>query len=378
MGSWIGAFKDGECVGSWPWVGEFTTVPVMGSDGQEYSSAYMLEGEIPEFYIYDPVFDDSFIANVVPNYEWMDFEIYHVDMISVEVDCAGIVEGEQIYDECGVCGGDGFLSECLGNNSCDEMDCFGVCGGTDVCEGSYSNDWSDHGFVLGDVNIDFQTNIVDITNQVNFILNYHSPNLYELWASDIYVDSEINVVDVVYLSSHILGLAKTSDNSSAYISGNKLYTSGPIGGIQFNGKLTSEIQGDDVYVSNNNKSIIYSLNGALDTKEFEFLISPQDLLVVSSSGNSIKVDLESPFLVSAYPNPFNPSTRIDFSVPTSGEVSILIYNLNGEKITSLTNQYYGMGSHNVTWDASNYSSGIYFVQTIIGDYVDTQKLILTK
>ena len=378
MGSWIGAFKDGECVGSWPWVGEFTTVPVMGEDGQEYSLNYMVEGDVPEFYIYDPVFDDSFIANVSPNYEWMDFEIYHVDMVSVNVDCAGVVDGNQSYDECGVCGGDGFISDCLGNNSCEEMDCFGVCGGTDVCDASYSNDWSNHGFFLGDINIDFQTNVVDIANQVNFILDYHSPNLYEFWASDINIDSELNIVDVVYLSNHILGLARNTAHSTAYISDKKLYVSGSIGGIQLNGEVVSETQGNDIVASNNNKTIIYNLEGGLKTKEFEFSDFPENLVVVSSSGSLVDIEIKSPFLVSAYPNPFNPSTKINFSIPVSGNVSIVIYNLNGEKVTSLSNQYYDIGSYDILWDASNYSSGIYFVQTIIGDYINTQKLVLTK
>ena len=72
------------------------------------------------------------------------------------------------------------------------------------------------------------------------------------------------------------------------------------------------------------------------------------------------------------------STKINFSIPVSGNVSIVIYNLNGEKVTSLSNQYYDIGSYDILWDASNYSSGIYFVQTIIGDYINTQKLVLTK
>ena len=379
MGSWIGAFRDGECVGSWPWVGEFTTVPVMGSDGEEYSYNYMLEGEVPSFYIYDPSFNDSFIANVSNDFEWYDLEIYHIDMISVEADCSGVVGGDQIYDECGICGGDGFLSECLGNNSCDEMDCFGVCGGTDVCEANYSNDWSNHGYMLGDINVDFQTNVIDITNQVNFILDYHSPNFYELWASDINADLDLNVVDVVYLSNHVLGLARvSSDNPKAYIKGHKLYTSGSIGGIQFSGELLSQVSRDDILISNNNKTIIYNLNGVLDTKEFVFSDIPEDLMVVSSGGNLINVEIDSPFLVSAYPNPFNPLTTINFSIPIEGEVSVLIYDLNGKQITSLTNQYYNIGSHYVVWDASHYSSGVYFVQTIAGDYTNTQKLILVK
>ena len=378
MGSWIGAFKDGECVGSWPWVGEFTCVPVMGDDGMEYSDGYMLEGEFPEFYIYDPQLDDSFLATVSDSFEWIDLEIYHVDEISVDVDCEGVVGGDQVYDECGICGGDGYLDDCLGIDSCDEMDCFGVCGGTDTCEDASFSNWTDHGFVLGDVNIDFQTNVVDIANQINFILDYTTPNSYEAWASDLNIDMDLNVVDVVYLSGHILGLAKGANNSEAYLRGNTLYTYGPIGGIQFNGKLISNVDSEDVMNSNENKTIIYSLNNNLSTTEFQFAEVPEDLIIVSASGSMIDVEIDSPFLVSTYPNPFNPVTNIDFSIAKDEYVSIIIYNLNGEVVELLTNQYYQSGYHNVVWNADYYSSGIYLAQIKAGNNMKIERLTLVK
>ena len=378
MGSWIGAFKDGECVGSWPWVGEFTCVPVMGDDGMEYSDGYMLEGEFPEFYIYDPQLDDSFLATVSDNFEWIDLEIYHVDEISVDVDCQGVIGGTEVYDECGVCGGDGYLDNCLGTDSCDEMDCFGVCGGTDTCEEASFSNWTDHGFVLGDINIDFQTNVVDIANQINFILDYNTPNSYEAWASDLNIDMDLNVVDVVYLSGHILGLAKGVNNSEAYLKGNTLYTYGPIGGLQFEGKLISSIDSQDIINSNENKTIIYSLNNNLSTNEFQFAEVPKDLIIVSANGGMVDVKIDSPFLVSTYPNPFNPVTTINFSIPTDEYVSISVYNLNGEKVESLTSRYYESGSYDLVWNAESHSSGIYFVKIKAGNNVKTERLTLVK
>ena len=379
MGSWIGAFRDGQCVGSWPWVGEFTTVPVMGFDGQEYSEGYMIEGENPEFYVYDPILDDSFNATLSDNYEWIDLEIYHVDLISVEVDCEGVAGGDQVYDECGVCGGDGFIDNCLGNNSCDEMDCFGVCGGEEVCE-SYSSSWSDYGFFLGDVNVDYQTNVLDITNQVNFILEYDDPNLYEFWASDINENSELNVVDIVYLSSHILGLlARTVDDAEAYVDNNTLYISGSVGGVQFSGgELISEVNSDDIVQSNNGTTIIYNLNGNLNTDLFEFSTLPNNIIVASQDGRELDVEIVSEFSVSAFPNPFNPVTSIEFSIPEDRNVAISIYDIQGREIAQLSNQYYSAGLHKVLWNAEDYSSGLYFARIVSGAYVNTQRLILSK
>ncbi len=379
MGIWIGAFRNGECVGSWPWVGEFTTVPVMGDDGEFYSEGYMLEGEFPEFYIYDPETDEKYSSTISNNFEWLDLEIYHIDDISVSFDCNGIVNGESVIDECGVCDGDGFLENCLGNNSCQEMDCFGVCGGEDSCESQFSSNWSDYGFNVGDVNADFEIDIVDITNQVNFVLNNPTPNQYEFWASDMNSDMDLNVIDVMYLSGHILGMARSSSSYSAHLDDNKLYTSGAIGGIQFSGNLITDISQGDIVASYNNRTIIYSLDGELNTKEFIFEENPIDLIVVASDASIVSLSTVSTFkLNDAYPNPFNPSTNIDFSISVNSHVSIKVYDTNGREVASLINQQYSPGNYTVKWNADEFSSGIYLVKMISEGFIDTQKIMLIK
>ena len=83
-------------------------------------------------------------------------------------------------------------------------------------------------------------------------------------------------------------------------------------------------------------------------------------------------------IILIYPNPFNPETTIEFSIPDNSEVSIVVYNLYGEKVTSLVNDNYQPGYYNIIWDASQYSSGIYFVNMSAGNFTTTQKLILVK
>lgn len=61
-----------------------------------------------------------------------------------------------------------------------------------------------------------------------------------------------------------------------------------------------------------------------------------------------------------YPNPFNPSTTIKFSVPEESQVKLNIYNSIGEVVENLVNQAYQAGSYEVSWNATNYPSGIYF------------------
>lgn len=79
-----------------------------------------------------------------------------------------------------------------------------------------------------------------------------------------------------------------------------------------------------------------------------------------------------------YPNPFNPSTNIPFELSKSSVVNIEIFNLLGQKVVSLTNELYSAGRHTIAWNASNYSSGIYFYRLTAGDVIQTKKLMLIK
>ena len=80
-------------------------------------------------------------------------------------------------------------------------------------------------------------------------------------------------------------------------------------------------------------------------------------------------------LDSAYPNPFNPTTTLNFGLPTDGDVSIQIYNLQGRVVETLANQFMEAGYHSITWNADKHSSGVYFVSMVVGDFVSTLKLL---
>ena len=87
---------------------------------------------------------------------------------------------------------------------------------------------------------------------------------------------------------------------------------------------------------------------------------------------------ESYSLAAAYPNPFNPTTTINFAIPADTEVSIAVYNLQGREVVSLASGRYDAGYHQVIWNADSHSSGVYFVKMVAGSYVNTQKLMLVK
>ncbi len=79
-----------------------------------------------------------------------------------------------------------------------------------------------------------------------------------------------------------------------------------------------------------------------------------------------------------YPNPFNPSTTIEFSLPVSERVTLAIYDLTGKRVETLVDGRVNSGIHQVTWNAGNRPSGVYFYQLQTDNFTQTRKLMLLK
>jgi hypothetical protein len=83
-------------------------------------------------------------------------------------------------------------------------------------------------------------------------------------------------------------------------------------------------------------------------------------------------------LAQNFPNPFNPTTNINFSVPKSQFVNISIYDITGKLVEELVNSNLAAGKYNATWDAANYASGVYFYKIQAGDFIEMKKMSLIK
>jgi hypothetical protein len=79
-----------------------------------------------------------------------------------------------------------------------------------------------------------------------------------------------------------------------------------------------------------------------------------------------------------YPNPFNPTTNIDFTIESTEMVNLSVYSVNGQKVATLINGMVESGSHSVTFDASNLTSGVYFYTLSANGISATSKMILMK
>lgn len=99
------------------------------------------------------------------------------------------------------------------------------------------------------------------------------------------------------------------------------------------------------------------------------------------SDKAVAVEDESPVVFSVSqnsPNPFNPSTTISFTIPQSSHVAIDIYDIAGQKVTTLADEIMTTGTHTARWDASGCASGVYFYKVRAGEFEKTMKMTLIK
>jgi len=101
-----------------------------------------------------------------------------------------------------------------------------------------------------------------------------------------------------------------------------------------------------------------------------------------SSMNLINAQPADYQLFAPFPNPFNPLTKIEYNLPYDVDISLIIYDIIGRQVEILYDGIQYQGNYIISWDASNYSSGVYFIKMNIGDsqafISNSQKLVLLK
>ena len=117
---------------------------------------------------------------------------------------------------------------------------------------------------------------------------------------------------------------------------------------------------------------IYSKNRLLWIDTLDFYYS--ELVDVEKSNNLINTFN----LSDNFPNPFNPTTTINYSIPKKSNVVIKVYDILGNEIEALVNEEKSTGNYEVEFDGSKLSSGVYFYQLKAGEYIETKKMILLR
>ena len=161
-------------------------------------------------------------------------------------------------------------------------------------------------------------------------------------------------------------------------------TPGLVRGLMFS------MQGKQLNLNNISSFVNFDFSPA-EGFEGKATISFEDVILagvngtkISSSSSSVVVDTNNMLpiktsLNASYPNPFNPSTTINYDLAVDGYVSMTVYDALGREVATLFSGDQVAGTnHQITWNASNQASGAYFLRMTSGSYTNTQKLMLVK
>jgi len=279
-----------------------------------------------------------------------------------------------------------------------------------LCEGGCAT-------AAGDLNEDEILNIQDIITMVNQILGSTSLEGCALEAADMNMDGIINIQDLISLVNAILGTARSAQLDGhakvEYVASGQdmmihVDSDVDVAGIQLS--LLSDIQVDIELKDNSHinqefsfkngitRYLAYSMfNQPFDSRIAEILIKSSgdlamddieitvadingDALYLShlQSGQNYQSGPHSFEISKLYPNPFNPSTEVSFSLPVDGHVQLAVYDIRGQKVGMIFEGAQSVGQHSYTWNASNLPSGVYYIRLQAGDMVTSQKALLIK
>lgn len=124
---------------------------------------------------------------------------------------------------------------------------------------------------------------------------------------------------------------------------------------------------------------IYNINpsyvGLLGAGRINAYKSVMPLTSVNPNGNTVPSVFK---LEQNYPNPFNPVTKINFALPKSGLVKVVVYDAKGSEVETLINENKQAGSYTVNFNAAALSSGVYFYKITSGGFTDVKRMMLIK
>ncbi|RJP64833.1 MAG: T9SS C-terminal target domain-containing protein [Ignavibacteriales bacterium] len=118
------------------------------------------------------------------------------------------------------------------------------------------------------------------------------------------------------------------------------------------------------------RTIVLDKLEGVDKFDTDIIVSVDDRELGSSQINYV--------LKQNFPNPFNPSTKIQYSIKEDGNVSLKIYNILGQEVFSLLNEYKKAGFYEINFNASKLVSGVYIYQIQSGSFISAKKMILIK
>jgi photosystem II stability/assembly factor-like uncharacterized protein len=173
----------------------------------------------------------------------------------------------------------------------------------------------------------------------------------------------IKVKDNIFAAVEVAGVIRSLDGGKTWTSKNdnienvyskyKMITSGP-------------------------NFIVGSLSNGIFVRPLSEMIFPDDTVATTTDVSKDYRDSLNAELYQNYPNPFSPSTIIEYRIKKAGFVSIKVYNLLGSVVATLVDERKAPGIYSVRWTPGNLTSGVYFYQMKSGTFTTTKKLVIIK
>ena len=148
-------------------------------------------------------------------------------------------------------------------------------------------------------------------------------------------------------------------------------TSVPTGAATWDHPIDNGVSFSYVVVISGDYNYWCSTHGPLFGMTGSFTVLPSGIQRTGSVVNNYE-------LAQNFPNPFNPSTTIKFSIPKSSFVTLKIYDISGREIQTLVNNNLPIGAYNFTFDATEISSGVYFYKIVAGNFIEIKRMALVK
>jgi len=243
----------------------------------------------------------------------------------------------------------------------------------------------------GDVNVDGAVNVLDIIATVAVIID---PTQNYIECGDLNGDINVNVLDIIIMVENVLGGGNrvgtdaTNVKFSKTDEGMTMSADGNVDAIQM-----TISHGSDFSLDLTDKALVAEYHTSGSTTTF-MVVNPGEDFVFSSTGNYeieemiaavddqyINAEINAPTAISlsaAYPNPFNPSTSFDLNVGDAGNISVMVYNVNGQLVDVLYDGYKDAGVYNMTINGQSLASGMYIVKANSADMTVSQKVMLIK
>lgn len=252
---------------------------------------------------------------------------------------------------------------------------------------SFLNDTTLILIYLGDGKISYYNTVTGLWSAP---VNYPHPSLYihTDWGSWVSPDRKKHYYAEHYNNNGDLHVTYLNDTTGTYIKHYKLNISFITDSLYNLGEITDN---DEIYpfLTPDGRTMYFMANydstgGNWSIYESKMYIDENGDTVLTSINETEPPSNPIGFeLFQAYPNPFNPVTNIEYSVPeeeqsVASRVQIKVYDILGREITTLVNEEKSKGKHKVQFDAKGLASGVYFYQLSSSGFISTRKMLLLK